>query len=199
MEIEELQKAWEHMSHELEHQKKLTDEIIMKMTKDKFKSKFRKLATYESIGAAICYGVSVLVLFNFNKLDTWYLMVCGIVTIAFLTILPTLVLGALREIQNVDISNGTYKENLVTYSKAKNKLLKLQQIGIGLNFLVMFLVVPVTTKILSNKNVFLIKMEPVQWIAIFVALIFMFIISRWGYKSYLKITNSAAQILKDFE
>lgn len=199
MEIEELQSAWQQMSHELENQKKLTDEIILKMTQNTYRNKFTKLANYESIGAVVCYGIALLVILNFKKLDIWYLMVCGVATIGFLTILPTLVLKAIRKIKNIDLLKGTYKENLVKYTTAKNKLLKLQQIGIVFSFIIMFLIVPVTSKILSNKNIFLTEMKPIQWISILIALIFMVFISLWGYKSYLKITDSAAKVLKDLE
>ena len=34
MEIEEMQALWSDMSNQLEHQKKLTDKIIMDMTQD---------------------------------------------------------------------------------------------------------------------------------------------------------------------
>ncbi len=199
MEIEELQSAWQQMSRELESQKKLTDEIILKMTQDSYRNKFTKLANYESIGAVVCYGIALLVILNFQKLDNWYLMVCGVATIGFLTILPTLVLKAISKIKNVDILKGTYKENLVRYTAAKNNLLKLQQIGIVLSFIMMFLIVPVTSKILSNKNIFLTEMKPIQWISILIALVFMALISLWGYKNYLKITDSAAKVLKDLE
>jgi len=199
MEIEELQSAWQQMSRELESQKKISNEIILKMTQDSYRNKFTKLANYESVGAVVCYGIALSVILNFQKLDTWYLMLCGVATIGFLTILPTLVLKTIRKIKNVDILKGTYKENLVRYTTAKNNLLKLQQIGIVLSFIMMFLIVPVTSKILSNKNIFLMEMKPMQWFSILIALVFMVFVSLWGYKSYLKITNSAAKVLRELE
>src|SRR6056297_2570482 len=133
MELEELQATWSEMSQELEKQKKLTNEIILKMTQDRYRKKFSKLRNLETVGAMICYLWVVFFLFNFGKLDTWYLQICGVLTIAFLIILPTLVLKSLKKIQNLDILNGSYKKNLVIYIKEKNKLLKIQQMGIYLS------------------------------------------------------------------
>jgi len=199
MELEELQATWSEMSQELEKQKKLTNEIILKMTQDRYRKKFSKLRNLETVGAMICYLWVVFFLFNFGKLDTWYLQICGVLTIAFLIILPTLVLKSLKKIQNLDILNGSYKKNLVIYIKEKNKLLKIQQMGIYLSYLLLFILLPVSTKIISNKNIFLIDLKPLQGVALLVALVFMFFFTRWGYRSYKKITNSAEDILRDLD
>ncbi len=199
MELEELQTAWVQMSQELENQKKLTNEIILKMTQEKYQKKFSKLRNLETVGALICYLWVVYFLFNFGKLDTWYLQLCGILSIGFLIALPTLVLKSLKRIQDLDIVNGSYKKNLVIYTKEKNKLLKIQKTGIYLSYLVLFILVPVSTKIISNKNIFLTDLKPLQGVALVVALVFTFFFTRWGYRSYKKITNSAEDILRDLE
>lgn len=199
MELEELQAAWVQMSHELEKQKELTNEIIMEMTKEKYKSKFSKLLSFETLGALVCYIIAIVVLFNFRKLDTWYLQVCGIITLAFLTVLPSLVLMSLKRIQNLNILKGSYRENILKYTKEKNELMRLQKIGIVFSFLVMPIVVPVTSKIISGKDVFQQTIQPMQCIALIVAFAFMILITRWGLRNYKKITNSAEQLIKDLE
>ena len=40
MELEEMQAAWSQMSQDLEKQKQLTDEIILKMTQQKYTSQW---------------------------------------------------------------------------------------------------------------------------------------------------------------
>ena len=199
MELEELQSAWTQMSRELENQKELTNEIIMEMTREKYMSKFSKLSNFETLGAIVCYGIALVVLLNFQKLDTWYLQVCGVITLVFLTVLPTLVLRSLKRIQVLDIFKGSYKDNLLKYIKEKNVLMRLQKIGIVFSFLVLPLVVPVTSKIISGKDIFQQTVQPVQWIALAVAFIFMVVITRWGLRSYRKITNAAEQLIKDLE
>lgn len=199
MELEELQSAWTQLSDELNHQKKLTNKIILDMTKQKYQNKFTTITKYETLGAVVCFAIALFVLFNFNKLDTWYLQVCGILTLLFLIVLPAMVLTTLKGIKNIDILNGSYKDNLKRYLKTKNRLLKLQQIGIATGFIGLFFIVPVTSKIISNKNVFLTSLKTEQYVLFAITLITMVFFCKWAYNGYLKVTQSAQEILQDLE
>ena len=88
MELEELQLAWTQMGKELETQKKLTNNMIMEMTRIRYKNKFKKISTYEKAGTVVCFGVAILILIKFNKLDMWYLQAAGILCLGFLIIMP---------------------------------------------------------------------------------------------------------------
>ncbi|MFT5736283.1 MAG: hypothetical protein ACI9SG_000623 [Maribacter sp.] len=199
MELDELQLAWTQMGKELETQKKLTNSIIMEMTRTKYKSKFKKISTYEKAGTVVCFGIALLILVNFNKLDTWYLQACATLCLGFLIIMPILVLSALKQIQDFDIFKGTYTENLMRYTKSKTRLLRLQQISIALSFLMMFLIIPTTAKIFDDKNVFLMPLKSVQCIDFLIVIVAALFFSRWGYSSYQKITDSAALLLEDLK
>lgn len=199
MEIEELQSAWTQLSDELNHQKKLTNKIILDMTKQKYQNKFTTITKYETLGAVVCFAIALFVLFNFKKLDTWYLQVCGILTLLFLIVLPAMALTTLKGIKNIDILNGSYKDNLKRYLKTKNRLLKLQKIGIATGFIGLFFIVPVTSKIISNKNVFLTSLKTEQYVLFAITLIAMVFFCKWAYNGYLKVTQSAQEILQDLE
>lgn len=199
MEIEELQSAWQQMSHELENQKKLTDEIILKMTQYTYRNKFTKLANYETVGAIFCYILSVLIFINFHKLDTSFLQLSGIITQLFLIIFPTLTLKSLYGIQKLNIITGSYKDNLKNYLKRKNNLLKLQQIGIFTSIILTTMAFPVALKLVSDKNIHEIELKPQIFIAMLVITIAMIWVCTWGYKCYKKATASAEHVLKDLE
>ncbi|MDP2528070.1 hypothetical protein [Maribacter dokdonensis] len=199
MELEELQSAWTKMSDELDQQKKLTNKIILDMTKQKYQNKFTTITKYESLGALVCFAIALFVIFNFNKLDTWYLQACGAFTLLFLIVLPVSVLSTLKKIKNIDILNGSYKENLKVYVHTKNRLLRLQQIGIVVGFIGLFFIVPVTSKIISNKNVFLNSLKTEQIITLTIILVAMAFFCNWAYKGYKKITRSAQELLQDLE
>ncbi|WP_405396938.1 hypothetical protein [Maribacter sp. Asnod2-G09] len=199
MKLEELQSAWTQMSDELNHQKKLTNQIILDMTKQKYQNKFSTITKYETLGAVVCFAIALFVLLNFGKLDTWYLQVCGVLTLSFLIVLPTMVLTTLKRIKNIDILNGSYKENLKFYLKTKNRLLRLQQIGIAVGFIGLLFIVPVTSKIISNKNVFLTNLKTEQYVVFAVTLIVMVFFCRWAYKGYLKVTQSAQELIQELE
>ncbi|WP_396634480.1 hypothetical protein [Maribacter sp. R86514] len=199
MELEELQSAWTQLSDELNHQKKLTNKIILDMTKQKYQNKFTTITKYETLGAFVCFAISFFVILNFGKLDTWYLQVCGILTLLFLIVLPVMVLTTLKTIKNIDILNGSYKDNLKFYLKTKNKLLKLQQVGIAIGFVGLFFIVPVTSKIISNKNVFLTSLKTEQYVIFAFTMIAMVFFCKWAYNGYLKVTRSAQELLQDLE
>ncbi|WP_299317113.1 hypothetical protein [uncultured Maribacter sp.] len=199
MELEELQSAWTQMSDELNHQKKLTNQIILDMTKQKYQNKFTTITKYETIGAVVCFAIALFVLINFGKLDTWYLQICGVLTLSFLIVLPVMVLTTLKKIKNIDILKGSYKENLKFYLKTKNRLLRLQQIGIGVGFVGLLFIVPVTSKIISNKNVFLTNLKTEQYVVFTITLIVMVFFCRWAYKGYVKVTQSAQELIQELE
>jgi len=199
MELEELQTAWAQMSNELEHQKKLTNEIILNMTKEKFRNKFKTVTAYETIGAFVCFCIAMLVLVKFGELNTWYLQLCGVLSLSYLIILPILVLRALKRIKTINISNNSFRENLRHYIKAKNRLLRVQQIGIGLGFLAMFFFIPVFSKIISDKNIFQVGLKTEQVVSLSITFFITVIFCLWAYKGYVKLTRSAQELLKDLE
>ena len=112
----------------------------------------------------VCFGAALYILIHFYKLDTWYLQSCGVATLTILITLPILVLSSLKKIQNLDILKGTYKENLVKYTKLKSRFLGLQQIGVALSLFMMFLIIPITLKIFKDKDLFLIPLNSQKWI-----------------------------------
>ncbi|TMM57338.1 hypothetical protein FEE95_12705 [Maribacter algarum] len=199
MEIEEMKALWSEMSDQLEQQKKLTSEIIMSMTQERYTNKFRTLSNYERVGAVICFGIAIHIIVNFEKLDTWYLQACGVFTLSVLFILPILVLNSLKKIRNLNITNTNYKETLLNYSKAKRNLLRLQQFGIFLSFILMFAVSGVFAKIWSNKDFFRVERNIWANLSIVFAVFFVVFCSYWGYRSYNRITRSAENILKELE
>lgn len=197
MDLEEIQTIWSEMSDQLAQQKKLTNELIMKMTQERYRTKFDKITFYESIGAVICFTMAIYFLVNLDKLDTWYLLTCGIFTIAFLIILPIITLGLLGKIKRMNIVKNSFKETIVGYTKAKNQLLLMQRVGIYLSFVLMFTCLPVFSKIMNNKDLFL--QSRIWLIYLPIMAVFLFYFTRWGYKCYKNITNSAENILKELE
>lgn len=199
MEIEEMQILWSEMSDQLEQQKKLTNEIIMNMTQEKYSNRFKSISTYETIGAVICFVIALQIIFNFSKLDTWYLMACGIFTLAFLLVMPVLVLRALIKIKRLNIVNKSYKDTLVSYTKSKTNLLQLQKFGIMASFILMFTVAAVFSKIFSNKDFFAVERDIWSNVSIAIALLFVVLVSNWGYGHYKKVANSAEAVIKELE
>ena len=199
MELEEMKTLWQEMSQQVAQQKQLTDTLIMEMTQQKYSQKFSKIAIYESLGAIICFIAAIYMIFNFNKLDTWYLMACGIFMISYLLTLPIFVLRSLKTIKSLNITNKSYKQTIVGFAKAKKQLLLVQKLGIYVNFILFLTSIPLAAKLFNNKDIFLVGGSIWQGVFIVVVAVLMIFVSRWGYGCYKNVTNSAENILKDLE
>lgn len=197
MELEELQAAWTQMSHELEKQKELTNEIIMNMTKEKYNAKFKTLTNFEKAGSLVCVASALFILVNITKLDTWYLLACGLFAVLFSVVLPFLVLRSLKRIRQLDIVSLNHRDALLTYTKAKTKLLKIQRYGSYAAILYLATFLPTIGKIINNKNLFL---EPTAFLwKLLIVSVFLVLFAQWGYGHYKRITSSAEQLIKDLE
>ena len=199
MELEELQAAWSQMSTELEHQKKLTNEMIIDMTKEKYRNKFKSMITYESFGFLICMAYAFYLLVHMNELDTWYLLSCGILALVFAVVLPFLGMKFLFDLKNLDILEGRYQQNLLKYTKASNNLLRLQKVAIFAGFAMFFLMIVINAKIMSGTDIFQSQLTTGKWIGIMAGFIFMVFFCRWGYQSYRKVTTAGAAVLKELQ
>ncbi|QLG46918.1 AbgT family transporter [Costertonia aggregata] len=199
MDLEQLQLAWSQMSEQLENQKKLTDKIILQMTQDKYKNKFRTVSFFEYTGAVICFFAAIYILINFGKLQGRLEIGCGIFTLVFLIVLPLLVLNSLRRVKYLDITTSTYKKTLLDFTAKKKRLLRFQQIGIYASFLLLFAILPVVSRISSNRDFFSIPREAPFYVGLGLTMIVLFFYARWGYACYKKITQSAEDILKELD
>ncbi|MEK6153814.1 hypothetical protein WIW50_11165 [Flavobacteriaceae bacterium 3-367] len=197
MELEEMQAVWSQMTTELDKQKKLTNEIILKMTQQRYSNKFGKVSTYESIGAVVCFAMAFYILLHFNRLDNWYLILSGIFTLLILLIMPVLVLRSLSQIKRINITNSNYTETLLRYTKAKNQLLLMQRIGIYLGFVLTLVSLPVFGKVFRDKDI-LLEGQIWSWYMPLM-LIFLILFARWGYTCYQHITHSAEDIIRELE
>jgi NADH:ubiquinone oxidoreductase subunit 6 (subunit J) len=200
MELEEMQTVWSQMSDQIEKQKKLTDKMIIMMTQEQYRKKLNKIAYPEMIGAIICYSTVILILINLNKLDNWYTLLSGLISIVILLVLPVLSLKSINQMRKVNIAGNNYKETLIEYSKGKKRFQVAAKIGFYMGFILMFVILPVTTKILNNKDLF--SGTKSIWpmaIAIPFAIVIFIAFSRWVGKCYTNNINSAELLFKELE
>lgn len=199
MELEEMKLLWVNMSKSLDQQKILTDKLIIDMTKERYNNRFSKLQIYESIGAVVCFIFAVFIAVNLTKLNTWYLMMFGIATILLLLLLPVITLRKIHNLKSLNIQESNYKELLIKFQRSKNELLITQKINIFLSYIFVVVLLPVSSKILADKDIFEMQNINKLLICIPIMVIFLFFLSRWGYRCYKSITDSAENILKDID
>ncbi|MEL6812074.1 MAG: hypothetical protein AAFP76_12140 [Bacteroidota bacterium] len=199
MELEEMKQLWETMSQRVEKQQLLTNKLIIQMTQERYTTKLSKIQTFETAGSVICFVMAAFVLFNFGKLDTWYLVLSGILVLLALTLLPILVLRSIFKMKHLDLAQQNFRESLVEFGREKQRFLFLQRLNIGFGFLIMFAALPVASKLLSNKDIFETGVSSFTWIYLGAAVVGLALFARWGYGCYRRITQSAENLLKELE
>lgn len=197
MELEEMKGLWENMSEELDRQKLLTDKMVIEMTRQKYKDKLSQISLPETVGTIVCFAMAAYALLNFEKLDTWYLMLCGVVCVAFCIILPILSLRSINKMKQIDFQKKSYRDSLIQYAKEKDRFIKVQKAGYYLGFIFSLAVLPVAGKLMRGKDLLL---DAQLWIwYIPLALIFHFLFSKWVWKHYSSIAQGARNLLDELK
>ena len=196
MEFDEMKSLWGEMSQKIELQKKLTDSLIIKMTKSDYRNKLKKIFIPELVGNFICFAEALFILISFQKLDTWYLMVCGIVSVLILFLLPVLSFNALHKIRSVNILNNNFKESLLEYSRGKRHFVFIQKLSFYLGAVLLLTILPVMGRLIAGKDLFI---ETHLWLWYAVGYPFFYVLSRWVFRKYKNTTDEAEDILKELE
>ena len=196
MELEEMKSLWGEISAEVEKQKKLTDQLILKMIKINFRNKINKILIPELSGSVVALACVLFIILRFQKLNTWYLQTAGVVAAFILIILPALSILSIHDLLSVNISTKNYKDTLFAWNKGRKRWVLAQKLGFYLGAILMALILPVMVRLMDGKDVFL---EPRLWLCYALSLPFFFFFAKWVFRKYLKTTADAENILKELE
>lgn len=197
MELEEMQAAWTHMSDQLETQKKLTDDIIMKMTQERFSKQWNTIGAAEKVGTVISFSAAIALLFHFDKLDTPLLQICGVLCLVILIVAPVLSLRSIHGLQSVSLSDP-YSKMMESYAKAKKRFVNFQKMNMILSFFFMLLTIPVSGKLLNGENLFE-TLDTKLLYALPFCFLFFFLLIRYVTKCYRSVLKKSEDILKEVE
>ncbi|WP_432712261.1 hypothetical protein [Pedobacter sp.] len=196
MEFEELKNQWSEMSANIGNQKELTDSKIIKITEMRYRDKIRKIKISEITGAVFCCAVLLFIVNGMNKLEPWYLMICGIVSVMMLILIPTLSIGALFKIQSTNIAANNYRQALSGHNTRKIHFINVQKVSMCLGALLFVAILPVMGKLMSGKDLF---KSATIWYIYSVGFPFLYYFASWVFKKYNRSLNKAEEILRDLE
>ena len=196
MELDELKGKWETLSEQLEKQQLLTEKLIMDLTKEKYNKKISGIKGAELVGAIIC-GITVLfILFNFEKLDTWYLQASGVIMLLFLTVAPILSFTVLNEFNKVSNSEKPMKEGLEQFAKSKKRFVSLQKTAFYMSFILFFISTLLAGKLMNGIDLVVEQPEVLKY-SLPVGFLFVMLFSVVVFRKYNKSMQQAEQLLKD--
>lgn len=196
MELEEMKKLWGEMSSEIEKQKKLTDSLITQMIQGNYKNKINKILIPEAIGALVCFAAMLFILIYFQKLNTWYLLLCGIVSVIIIALLPFLSIRAIRKIRSINISANNYKESLMEYSQGKRHFVLSRKLSFYLGSILLLTILPVMGQLIGGVDFFTATR---LWYWYVIGFPFYYWFATWVFKFYNKTASDAENILKELE
>lgn len=196
MQLEEMKSLWGEMSVAIEKQKVMTDSLIIKMAKAGHRNKISKILIPELIGAFICFLGILFILLNFQKLHTWYLVACAIISVLILFILSLLSIRSIRKMRSVTISKMNYKESLSEYSKGRIQFVFIQKTSLYLNAILLLAILPVMAKLIGGNDLF---KEINLWMFYAIGFPFFYPFSKWVSKKYMKILDDTEKILQELE
>jgi hypothetical protein len=196
MELEEMKSLWTEMSASIEKQQKTSDALLLQMTKGNYRRKLNKIWIPEAVGIFVCFIALIYLLFNFHQLNTWYLLSCGVVSAIILVLLSSLSARAVYKLHDLDISASSYKETLLAYSKAKIEFVWVQKLNFLLGSILMLTILPLMAQLIAGVDLF---KATRLWYWYIIGFPFFYYFAVWVFKSYVKITNEAGNILKELQ
>jgi hypothetical protein len=80
---------------------KIPNALIIKMVQTNRRNKINSILVAEIIGGVVCFLAAIFILSSLKKLDNWYLLDCGIVSISGLVILLIVSIGWVRKMLSI--------------------------------------------------------------------------------------------------
>ena len=197
MELEEMKALWGEMSAEMDKQKKLTDTLIIKMTQVNYNNKVSKIFVPEAISSVLCFAMAGFIVLNMGQLNTWYLMLSGIISALILVVNPALSLNSLFRIRALNISANSYKESLLQYSQGKKQFVRVKKINLLLGAVLLLVCLPTFSQLIAGKDIF--KTHSVWYWYVIFGPIYYWIVTRWISRCYNNVLAGAEKILKEIE
>lgn len=192
MELEEMKNTWEELSKRIEKQELVTNQLIEKMTQQKYTSRLNKIGFAEYVGTIICYIGAAYLIMHFEKIEETLLQVFAVIAIVLLFVLPVISLKSIRALKMVNVSSQSYVETLTAFAKQKLKFQKLQKLNVALGFFLLLTVTPVLAAI-QGKDL---SQSPYFWTLIFpLSVLFFFGFAYWVLKSYNKLLAENEKML----
>jgi hypothetical protein len=152
MELENMKVIWSEMSEQLDKQKRMTDEIILKMAHEKSSSRLGRIIRLEIFGVMVSIVMLLLLLVNFYKLDNWLNITGGIGTVLILCLGIGYSFKIIRLAQKIDVAKNSYGQTLQDFADLKKALGFYKKLSIAVNIIFPFFLLPVVFSLLLGKD-----------------------------------------------
>lgn len=191
-----MKSVWSDLTQELEEQKKLTRDLILKMTQEKSSSRLGRIIKAEGLGITITGVFMIYLAFNFSRLQHWTGIVGGIGLFIILALGIHFAIRIIVHARSIDLLNNSYTEVIKRFDNFKKLLRTYKKLSIWTSGLSALFVMPVMTELFLDKNLLEIEgLIKVLIISLFLVPIVLYGVTRF-YKSNVSAVSKA---LKDVD
>lgn len=196
MELEEIKSVWKEMSQDIERQKNLTNDLIIEMAHRKSSSRIKTIMYAESVGALVSVFGAVYLIINFGSFDYSGSIFAALGLILVLILSCVLGVRIVMQARDINISTLSYLQVLNNFNKLKATLRVYKRLSQVLYVLMPFLILPVFTDLVFDKNIFDDTSEFIETLVICVIVlpVVWWIVLKF-YKSNLRQVSKA---IKDY-
>lgn len=200
MELEEMRSVWSTMSEELNKQKRLTNDLILKMAHEKSSSRLGRIIFAESVGSVISLAAAIYILVNFDKFNSVFNMLAGAGTVALLVIAVIMAAILIKKVSKINILKDTYSEAIVHFKELKKMLRFYKRFSLMMYFIMPFLLLPVVSILFLGKDLSTDNGELLEvLLACVIVLPIAWLLIMWFYKSNLRKVSSAFKEVEQIE
>lgn len=192
-----MKSLWADLSLQVEKQDKIHKELLMEITKQKFRNKLNSIRIPEILGSMVCVGYAMYLLARFADFELWYNQVFALVTIFIMIALPVASLTAIKGMRNLRLDKESPATILNKFTKSKIRFWNVQRYGMIFGAIVMLTLIPPLAELNGSGEMI---SNPVFWLIYIPAgLVFMYLFSRWALKKYKGVIDSSERMLRDIE
>ncbi len=194
-ELEDLKADWAKVSDQLDRQLHVNTKLIHKMTQQQYRSQFNRIAYPEVLGSLVLLFIAGWLFWNFDRLDTMVLRICGGISALLLIALPLVSLESLKGLGRIEIGATSYAETVRAWAVRKRRFIRLQRFNKVLTTPFVVVITPTMVRLLADKDI---TRRTSFWLFVIpVCLVIQILFARCAFRHYDRSMNQAEALLED--
>lgn len=195
MELENLKNSWESLELEAMESNYLQSDAILNSIAKKYRQGLNGVIVFEVILMLGSFYFAVLLLFAFDKLDTIYLAVLGMVTIVLLIGLPVLRFLLLKSLYRLRHPDQAITQVIRKFTQQKIRFQKLKQVQAIFGFLLIIALSILCIKIYNEYDV---MQSNSFWLIVgLLSIGFSWAFNKWVLQGYNQSIKQAEALLSE--
>jgi hypothetical protein len=147
------------------------------------------------MGSLVCLFIAGWLLWNFDRLDTTVLRICGGVSALLLITLPFVSLQSMKGLGQIGIGVTSYAETLREFAGQRRRFTRLQRLNKALTTPFVVVITPTMVRLLADKDI---TRQTSFWLIVIpVCVVIQILFARWVFRHYDRSMKQAEALLAD--